>query len=616
MMSVRAPQSYKYEPLRSQRSIRILELLPGEQDAPLSCQLTEYDSASQTHYEALSYVWGEAIFSKCMYEVKTHTIIPITENLNHALQVLRSRDSVRHLWVDAVCINQNGVEEKGHQVQHMGQIYAGARKVIVWLGSEGGRESFRLLKALFQQVVNNQQLASRERGREKWENLVLACTNSQAMSKLLASEWFKRVWIVQELVLACDVRLQCGYSSIAYGVFEIAIKTLWKRHFTETVPEAQKASTTFLYHLDLVYDLLSFREEWRSTEDSPMSLYMCCWSLSDKVRECSDERDRIYAFLGLAREESRIEANYNLTLDEIRLETTWKSLVAGEYDVLYTAVGCDSDAATSSFVGRMSEMDFEATDLMNRLNRRGFRAGLSRTPIARPLRPGSLGIRGVTVDCVDDVRPVKFRACSNGNRSQVGWTNLKELYDLFVPPKPDNNDASSDPMWDEWWRMRQKFWQTVILSLGLAERGDFSNASFNDVSFIYFNDDMLKEEVWLNDPACLWLASTFRTRCFFKTSKGYMGRGPDSTRQGDKVVIFDGAETPFLLREIGGDADTKRYKLVGDCYLQGWMDGEYCDHEIVDEVKEKPSGRLARWKAKFRSSRDTSVLRSEEFVIC
>ncbi|KAH7069275.1 heterokaryon incompatibility protein-domain-containing protein [Paraphoma chrysanthemicola] len=608
-MSVRAPQIYKYDPLNSRRSIRILELLPGALYAPLLCQLTDYDSAAHTHYEALSYVWGEAIFSKCMYEVPTNTIIPITENLSHALRNLRYRTSIRYLWIDAVCINQKDVEEKGHQVQRMGQIYAEARRVIVWLGGESGREPFGLLKALFEQVVQNREHARVGCDEGKCESLVLACTDSRAMSKLLASEWFKRVWIVQELVLACDVRLQCGCSSIAYDVFETAIKTLWKRHFTETVPEAQKASTTFLYHLDLVYDLLSFREEWRSTQNS-QSLYMCCWSLSDKVRKCSDERDRIYAFLGLAREESRIAANYSLTLDEIRLETTWKSLVAGEYDVLYTAVGCDSIVTTPSFVGRMSELEFEAIDLMNRLNRRGFRAGLSRTPNARPIRLGSLGIRGVTVDCVDEVRPVKFRACSNGDRSQVGWTNLEEIYELFVPPEPDAHLSS---MW-EW--MRQKFWQTVILSLRMVEEGEFFTASFNNDSDVDFTDDMLKEQMWLNHPACLWLASTFRTRCFFKTSKGYMGRGPDSTRQGDKVVIFDGAETPFLVREIGGDADTKKYKLVGDCYLQGWMNGKYYGHEIVDEAEWRPSGRLAKWKAKLRSSRDTPVLRSEEFVIC
>jgi len=39
----------------------------------------------------------------------------------------------RWLWVDAVCINQDDVEEMNTQVQMMGEIYRAAERVVVWL---------------------------------------------------------------------------------------------------------------------------------------------------------------------------------------------------------------------------------------------------------------------------------------------------------------------------------------------------------------------------------------------------------------------------------------------------------------------------------------------------
>ena len=39
------------------------------------------------------------------------------------------------LWIDAVCINQNDISERNHQVLLMGDIYRGATTVLSWLGS-------------------------------------------------------------------------------------------------------------------------------------------------------------------------------------------------------------------------------------------------------------------------------------------------------------------------------------------------------------------------------------------------------------------------------------------------------------------------------------------------
>lgn len=75
-------------------------------------------------------------------------------------------------------------------------------------------------------------------------------------------------------------------------------------------------------------------------------------------------------------------------------------------------------------------------------------------------------------------------------------------------------------------------------------------------------------------------------RQMFITSGGYIGLGPQSLKCGDGVAILSGGSTPFVLREsiFSGQGTTKsRWRIVGDCYVHGWMDGEMVTDENVEE---------------------------------
>jgi hypothetical protein len=47
------------------------------------------------------------------------------------------------------------------------------------------------------------------------------------------------------------------------------------------------------------------------------------------------------------------------------------------------------------------------------------------------------------------------------------------------------------------------------------------------------------------------VASATSHRRFFRTQKGYMGLGPESMKERDKVFVLDGGSVPFLLRPAG-----------------------------------------------------------------
>ena len=63
---------------------------------------------------------------------------------------------------------------------------------------------------------------------------------------------------------------------------------------------------------------------------------------------------------------------------------------------------------------------------------------------------------------------------------------------------------------------------------------------------------------------------TSRMRLWFSTMNGYIGSGARPVQPGDVVAVLFGAKVPILLRPQTDGC----YRLIGDCYVNGMMDGE------------------------------------------
>jgi hypothetical protein len=67
------------------------------------------------------------------------------------------------------------------------------------------------------------------------------------------------------------------------------------------------------------------------------------------------------------------------------------------------------------------------------------------------------------------------------------------------------------------------------------------------------------------------------SRSFFTTHHGYLGLGSSRILPGDKVCIFLGGITPFIIREkisVSAEHGSPVWTLVGEAYIYGLMDGE------------------------------------------
>lgn len=138
-------QQYEYKPLdKLTHEIRLLRPEDGSHSLWLSSrklrftvqtvQLVREDTAPS--YYAISYAWGESVWSGKIYLDGAALVIPrgAEAAVRGVLKAIRTaRLRMLPLWIDAICINQHDSEgEKSQQVSIMGDIFASANCVFIW----------------------------------------------------------------------------------------------------------------------------------------------------------------------------------------------------------------------------------------------------------------------------------------------------------------------------------------------------------------------------------------------------------------------------------------------------------------------------------------------------
>ncbi|KAK0099738.1 hypothetical protein ONS95_013368 [Cadophora gregata] len=133
------------------RTIRLLHIFrsPHPTDGRLQCSLVTHSLNSSIKYQALSYTWGQP--DNFDFQIWINGIlVPVRRNLLCALRARRANyksederafavgkasDVGSLIWVDALCIDQSNIVERGHQVDMMGDIFREAEEVLAWLGT-------------------------------------------------------------------------------------------------------------------------------------------------------------------------------------------------------------------------------------------------------------------------------------------------------------------------------------------------------------------------------------------------------------------------------------------------------------------------------------------------
>ena len=211
-------QSFSYRDLNKDlnefRLLRILELtatqLSNDTPALVTCEIFHANINEAPVYNTLSYTWGPPTASQVPILLDGKQFL-VRENLWMALKRFQSLGTEMIIWIDAICINQEDIQERNSQVPKMTQIYKQADQVLAWLGPsyEDSTLAFELVRDFGQLEIE-----------QNWavEQLKSRTTQLQALSKLFQREYWMRMWVLQELTVAKSIALYCGNDSIS-GMF-------------------------------------------------------------------------------------------------------------------------------------------------------------------------------------------------------------------------------------------------------------------------------------------------------------------------------------------------------------------------------------------------------------
>lgn len=272
----------------------VADLFPVRiEGSPENLRIRSRATEDKVKYVALSYAWG-TMERSCVLLLNGFRF-PITENLWAALQRLRSRTDDRHLWVDAVCINQCNYEERSQQVTMMTQIYHGASVVVAWLGDyqEHSRLALDYLKA----------------GQRSFEGYCAACERNIhcGLRDLYTRPWLRRIWVRREVWAAQKVIVACGRHQLTWhgyimGTGPTSVGVM-ADEYGSSLDTDNLRTLSILVSSDSTAPIFGASFGSNNTErffqnEGPRELIAL---LRQNIRsESSDLRDRVYALLDMA----------------------------------------------------------------------------------------------------------------------------------------------------------------------------------------------------------------------------------------------------------------------------------------------------------------------------
>ncbi|PKS13395.1 hypothetical protein jhhlp_000166 [Lomentospora prolificans] len=582
---------------------RALSLHPGKDDSPVECDLVQTSLAESPQYAALSYCWD--------VPQPEHIVIcngrklSIRHNLHTALLRNRHAENPVILWADAICINQDDLEERGRQVALMKDIFHGATEVIVWLGEEADDSALGMQAAQDLADAGREYLKQRDTLHDlpPDDPLVIATfkrfkrtsqwARFDAFSKIIDRNWFSRTWVVQEAAVAAKITIQCGDSTMTWEDFTHAAilqnqLDLYTSVHDRNVPPLMLIQTRDDYQNGVKRDLLSVMYRHR-------------------LFEATDPRDKIYGVAGMAgcSYSKIIMSQVDYTIDPFVLyrQVATELLKRGsDLSVLSLPRGLDKvhppELPTWTPDWRVIRQS-PVVGLKNQddLYEVRYKASGDSQPAVQFDETGLLlGLECCWVDVVEAVgSPMVVDDIPHGYPGILRLPKVAYMLDEWrevagTPlglPYPTSEPALDafiqtlvgGPPHLEMSFMRQQYdiLDRQARLLRYMKRLDPILPQRAEKYVVPFLAKLLK--VPKSSIAYPFGVSTcpLADRTVFRTTKGYIGLGNVRVAPGDRVAVPKGGKVPLVLR-----ADGDKWKLQGECYLHGIMYGEAYDKSTLE----------------------------------
>ena len=601
-------ETYTYNPLKDACSVRFVRLLPAA-GGGIHCEIFRASLTSKVNYIALSYAWG------CVEKTRSITCngrrLWVTESLLSALQRLRLPTESRVFWIDAICINQENVPERNHQVSLVRDIYKKAQQLYVWLGPGEKYSNHKCALDLMRTFS-----AAQFQAQEDAAYLVRQPTSEQwlALAKLLQRSWFERMWVIQELAMGLKLTGEnatvflCG--SLRFGLGLLKDACAWCVQVVPTLRLDDQDSTVIANVLDgakrvLVLCNLTNTRTPAEIKHQPWRQWLLAKVAATRDKKATDPKDKLFALYGFLYD-SGVEnvpiADYSMTVNEIFHRFAHEFVIECQSTDVFSEVeepGLRRLHGVPSWVPDWTALperipllhitegaeSLKATGLNSRPS---YRAGGNAESTIHSLyeESGGLVIDGIIVDEIAYVSEpltadhlTEKQEEENGpcflvdlfqtkvsafDPRSTGTPSIEAFYQTLIAGREDN---------DQYLNSFIAFWESLHHA-GSSGPHDFHQLRPETLQIL--GRRSMSSDLVLPSSAgrpfhpsfsphtytdLLLHISTSRT--FFTTlNHPLMGLGVRGVQPGDLIVVFSGAKVPFVIRRLDDEVLPPRHQTA------------------------------------------------------
>lgn len=422
------------------------------------------------------------------------------------------------------------------------------------------------------------------------------------------NQWFNRLWVVQEATLANEVAVLFGpvslpLESIYSEEDHLGSLSVYGRSCTCS-SEVQLLYNIFEIFRSIIYARRDFRQPSRAISLAKQRLKFYGLSATEHV-------DHIYGILSLCpRDEAyhdTIQPEYgilphvlytNVSRNEI---SRYRSL----WPLIYSPIKAkhlETPSWAIDWTAFPRTRELEDLHWKSMFHDSAACQGINADGDSIEFLGGHLRVKGILVDRISSsvqLRDPSKSEASDG-RHNPNLENMSYLVSKrFFPLDPYTADKTIT-FYEAWLR-------TLTANIQIDgrykhKRNTSTTSEFWTKNiFTFGHKESHKNFPMLSSGQCAILGETMRIlvwfyNSMFMTTKGYLGiaKGqPDSNgkiddnpAEGDSIFILAGGNTPFVLRKITPSSDQDRtdenitWKLIGPCYLHGFMNGEHTEELI------------------------------------
>ncbi|KAI0854642.1 heterokaryon incompatibility protein-domain-containing protein [Xylaria cubensis] len=304
-LPIEEPSSLYQRYVLEDRHIRLFQLNPGTTTSGITGSFICTELSTCSAYIALSYTWGDYGTERKIM-ISDQGELTIGDNLwsfLHLQSLVVTQPT--SFWIDAVCIDQSNVHERNHQVGLMKQIYASAAEVYVWLGQKANNSDVAM-----HFLATHASKPLRRRGQGYYP--VWSKQQGNALYALCERPYWRRMWIIQELLHAKDITVWCGSFHFSWENLEtlyLKLKTVeesnWFAHHKYHMMVMQSSAAVMVWQ----------RAHWRHPNTPVPRLQTLIEIFRDW--QCTEIRDKVFALSGMATQESTVVPDYALTTREV-----------------------------------------------------------------------------------------------------------------------------------------------------------------------------------------------------------------------------------------------------------------------------------------------------------